>query len=597
MYEDRQPSGTGIQISCTSQEARLKMADYLEEIFEDDGGAGDIYDLNEDEDEFDNFEFDDYLEEEDLIDYDGDLLDHDEGFDHDLEDDFVDEILGEYGNDEIDPYDINDADLGLEDPPDDEKLDRRPDVPQFAREMDLEPSEVDANLELLKTLGSKIENHLIRSDQKERRKEAAKRLYREHRGLLHELEVKYDASPFLIESAPVIEAETGLTTEDFLDTFEGGNPERVLGDGFVSRERGEHYDEGVEELERLAHTEGDYETDINYEEIVRDSLGAGLAENIDLNQVRERAENNDRSLEAVLFDEELGQLIGEKMQEDPEEGQRLVEKKGDLKERIKEEKRRQAFEEVIHDTVEDENVRERAYREIHESDNPDLDFLAQEDVKEMLGTLAEDHLSENSSAYHDAERLSSRMDGNEVRFEIYDKSLENIPYKEDRDLPCTFPGSVHHTSHLFMNYMLDPATQVGKIETEKGDGVALMKMVEHEGEDFLYVHSVEADKGVNIASDKEISRTIQGQIEEYAEELSQQEPEIAHGEETREIDVEGILYSMERHNNGTPGNFQDALKEDDDYSVERVSPEHVGLKHDAFDHDFESGVRAYRKEV
>lgn len=573
------------------------MADYLEEIFEDDdGGAGDIYDLNEDEDELDNFEFDDYLEGEDLIDYDGDLLDHDEGFDPDLEDDFADEIL-DHEDDEVDPYNLNDLDLELEDLPGDEKLERRLDVPQFVREMGLEPSEVEANLELLETLGSKIENHLIRPDQKERRKEAAKRLYREHSGLLHEIDGKYDASPFLIESAPVIEAETGLTTEEFLDIFEGGNPERVLGDGFVSRDGREHHDEGVEELERLAHNEGDYETDINYEGIVRDSLGVDLAENIDLNQVKERAENNDRSLEAVLFDDELGQLIGEEMQEDPEEGQRLVEKKGDLKERIKEEKRLQAFEEVIHKTVEDESVRERAYREIHESDNPDLDFLAQEDVKEMLGALAEDHLSENSSAYRDAERLSNRMDGNEVQFEIYDKSLEKMPYKEDRELPCTFPGSVHHTSHLFMNYMLDPATQVGKIETEKGNGVALMKMVEHEGDDFLYVHSVEADKGVNIASDKEISRAIQGQIEEYAEELSQQEPEIAHGNETREIDVEGILYSMERHNNGTPGNFQDALKEDGDYFAERVSPEHVGLKHDAFDHDFEDGVRAYRKEV
>ena len=143
--------------------------------------------------------------------------------------------------------------------------------------------------------------------------------------------------------------------------------------------------------------------------------------------------------------------------------------------------------------------------------------------------------------------------------------------------------------------MLDPATQVGKIETDKGDGVALMKLVEHEGEDFLYVHSVEAEKGDNIASDKAVANTIQDQIEDYAQEILHEEHELMY--EDGEVKPERILYSMDQHNNGTPQNFQEVLMDDEEYSVQNAELNQLGLEHNSFDHDLSDGVRVYQKAL
>ena len=430
------------------------------------------------------------------------------------------------------------------------------------------------------------------------KEEAAEKIYNEDRELLYEVQDRYEASPFLIESMPTIETEIGLSPREFLGTFNGGSSERVLGEGFQSTEViGGQYEEGVEKLESLARIEGNYQTDIAYDEVIRDVLGAKVASEIDIDRALEAAENSERSVEAILFGDELGKLIGQKMQEDPEEGQEIVEKRDQLKEHLEEQKREKAFEDVIEEEIVDPELKEQAYREVQSSENPELGFLGQEQVRGMLETLADEHLSENSSAYHDAERLSREMDGREISFEVYDKSLENMPYQEDRSLPCTFPGSKHNTSTVFLNYMLDPGTQVGKIKTDKGDGVALMKVVEYEGDDFLYVHSVEADRGDNIASDKDAANAIRDQIEEYAQELSEEGYEIVYDGETREVDLEGVLYSMERHNNGTPGNFQEVLKEDDEYGVERTALDQVGLEHDGFDHNLGSGVQVYEKAV
>ena len=283
------------------------------------------------------------------------------------------------------------------------------------------------------------------------------------------------------------------------------------------------------------------------------------------------------------------------MEENPEEGQELVEKRNELKEQLEEEKREAAFQETIYREISDPELRERAYREVKNSENPELDFLSPNHVRRMLDTLASEHLSENSSAYHDAERLSRDMDGRSVSFEVYDKSLESMPYQEDRHIPCTFPGSYHDKSTLFLNYMLDPATQVGKIETDKGDGVALMKLVEHDGDDFLYVHSVEAEKGDNIASDRAVANTIQDQIEDYAQEVLHEEHELMY--EDGAVKPEGILYSMDRHNNGTPQNFQEVLMEDEEYSVQEVELGQLGLEHNSFDHDLSDGVKVYQKAL
>jgi len=147
---------------------------------------------------------------------------------------------------------------------------------------------------------------------------------------------------------------------------------------------------------------------------------------------------------------------------------------------------------------------------------------------------------------------------------------------------------------MFADYMLDPATQIGKISTDKGDGVALMKLVENEGDGYVYVHSVEADRGENIASDSRIAREIQTQIENYAEEISQYNLETSKGQE---IDIEGIMYCMDSHNQGTASSFQNAVKEYENPDTEELELKHLGIPHNGFDNDIEQGVEVYQKPV
>lgn len=462
-------------------------------------------------------------------------------------------------------------------------------MPEFVADLDNRGRDVAEEAGLVESLKSNFSY----SPAKDRK---AEEIYSDNRELLYEIQDRYEASSFVIGGLPIVETDMGVEPEKFLQEFEGGSEARTLEADFSSTDvAGGQYEQAVEKLESLARIEGNYETEIDYDSLVKAVLGPQIASEIDIEGALEASENED-SVESALLGQELGELIGKKMREDPEEAEKLIQKRDELKSRLSDKKRQEAFEQVIEEEIEYPELRQKAYREINRSEDPELDFLDHEQVNGMLGALADQHLAENSSAYHDAKRLSDLSDGREVSFEIYDKSLQEIPYKEDRSLPCTFPGS-NHNPEFFLNYMMDPGTQVGKIETEKGEGVALMKLVEDEGDEFLYVHSVEADRGDNIASDREIAETIQGQLEDYAQELAEGSYRISDDGQERDIELDGILYSMETHNNGTPGNFQRALREDDGFETDTRELDQVGLEHDAFDHDLGAGVSVYEKAL
>jgi hypothetical protein len=498
--------------------------------------------------------------------------------------------------DQVEPLEEFDGFLGegiggIQDAADRIKGDRASKLPEFAREMAVPTTSALQDLGLLKAINANIDHFEVPPGVEERRKEAAKKLYSEKKDFLEQIQANYDVSPFIIGSAPVIEAEMGTSPEEFVETFDGGDSSRVIGEGFRSRGVvGGQYERGIRKLESLARREGNFETEIDYEETVRGTIGEELFHDLDLAESIRNADD----VESILFEEEFGRLIGEMMEKNPERGQELIDKRNELKNRIDEEKRNEALKYAMKQGIEDSEIGEEAYREIIESESPDLGFLRQENVEGMLESLAEEHLSDDCSAYHEARVLADNMDGREVEFELYDKSFENMPYRADRDLPCTFPGSSHAKSAVFTSYMLDPATQIGKIETDKGEGVALMKLVEHEGDGFLYVHSVESDRGENIASDKEMAREIQNQIESYAEEISHLRYEVS---DSREIEMEGIMYCMDTHNQGTASSFQRALRDYDDPDVEELELEHVGLQHRGFDNDIEHGVSVYQKPV
>jgi hypothetical protein len=468
-------------------------------------------------------------------------------------------------------------------------------LPEFAREMSVPTKTALQDLELLKAINANIDHFEVPPEVEGRRKEAAKKLYREKKDFLKYVQSNYNVSPFIIGSAPVIETEMRFSPEEFVETFDGGDPSRVIGNGFRSiGVVGGQYERGITKLESLARREGHFETEIDYEEAVREAIGEELFHELNLGERIRQAEGCD--VESVIFEDELGSLIGELMQEDPERGQELIEKRNKLKNRIDEEKRNEALKYAMKQGIENPEIGEEAYREIIESESPDLGFLRQENVEGMLESLAEEHLSDNCSSYHEAKKLAENMDGREVEFEVYDKSFVNMPYKSDREYPCTLPGSFHAKTPIFAYYMLDPGMQIGKISTEKGNGVALMKLVEHEGDDFLYIHSVEADRGENIASDRELAREIQNQIESYAKEVSQQTYRLG----SRDVDLEGIMYSMDGHDEGTAANFRKAIEDIEDPDTVERKLKQIGTEyrqHRGLDYDLEEGVEVYQKPV
>jgi len=474
--------------------------------------------------------------------------------------------------------------------------------PRFAREMDIPRKQALLDLELLETLDSNIDHsNIVHKEttirQRKLRRKAAKELYKEKKDLLKHIQDNYRVSPFIIGSAPAIESETNLSTEEFVHRFTGGDSNKVIGEGFHSQGVvGGQYEEGVEKLESLARKEGKFETDIDYKGTVRRAIGESLFNKLDLEAKIREAKVEGRDVETALLEDEFNDLIGELMQENPERGQELIDKRNKLKAEIDDEKRTEALKYAMKNGISDPGIGEEAYRQMIESENPDLGFLRQDNVEEMLESMAEEHLSDDCSAYHEAKRLADNMDGREVEFEIYDKSFENMPFKDGREYPCTLPGSAHAKSVYFADYMLDPGMQIGKISTEKGEGVALMKIVEHDGDDFLYVHSVEADKGVNIVSNKEVAREVQNQIENYADEISQETYNIG----SREVDVEGIMYSMNGHDVGTAANFREAIRNIENPDTVEQNLTQVGLEygqHQGLDYDLEAGVEVYKKPV
>ena len=131
-----------------------------------------------------------------------------------------------------------------------------------------------------------------------------------------------------------------------------------------------------------------------------------------------------------------------------------------------------------------------------------------------------------------------------VEFEVYDKDIKNMP-SDNRSVPCTFPGGMSDNS--FINYMTDPGTQIGLLESGEDEGAVISHPVKYEGQDHLLVHSVESDDG--ITSRKDVSLAIREQIEEYAE----------------KADMEGVIYSTASHNTAAKDFIESALTQDPQY--------------------------------
>lgn len=314
--------------------------------------------------------------------------------------------------------------------------------------------------------------------------------------------------------------------DDFLQIFNGEVPDGFLlepgfqqryftdGDSAVdSKDEANEafYEQGIDQLERIARGQG------------KISL--------------EESEINELELELKGTIEEIKSSSGRPSQE-------LIQRKNQLKEQITEQKRQKAFEELNID---------------YDSGNPDYSELSPLEVRKALDQLGQEYL-ENCKAKEKTREIASNIDvsndvGNGyVDFEVWDKSLETLPH-DDRSVPCSFPGGSREQELL--GYMLDPRTQIAKLEAGDDKGAVISNLVEHQGEDYLFVHSVESDDGITSRND--ISLAIKEHIEDYAEEAG----------------VLGVVYSTDNHNSAAQ-DFVETLEREFDYQNQELELDKVG---------------------
>ncbi|WP_414837133.1 hypothetical protein [Candidatus Nanohalococcus occultus] len=310
------------------------------------------------------------------------------------------------------------------------------------------------------------------------------------------------------------------TVDDFLETFTGDIPDEFLlepsfkqryftdGESTVdSKDEANEafYEKGIDQLERIARGQGE----ISLEEPQIDAL-----------------------------EQELRSTISEIKSSDGRPSQDLIEKKNQLKQQITEEKREKAFEDLSLD---------------YESENPDYSDLSPLEVRKALDQLGQEYL-ENCSAEEEATEIASNIDVSDdvgngyVDFEVWDKSLETLPH-DDRSVPCSFPGGSRE-EELF-GYMLDSGTQITKLEAGADKGAVISNIVECDGEDYLFVHSVESDDAITSRND--ISLAIKQHIEDYA----------------HKADLEGVVYSTDSHNSAA-NDFVNALEQEFEYEEQEL---------------------------
>lgn len=346
--------------------------------------------------------------------------------------------------------------------------------------------------------------------------------------------VNSDRESYLLRQKEEIDSTYGSMGE-FLDEFVDGaaselveNPE-FEAEYFMSGENisqsgeqaaGEAYQEGLSLLERVAHGGGNFELDEEY---------------------------RDDSIEEI--EEEL-QEVGQKLSEsEGRPDQELIDTKNTLKEKLAFRKRKTVFEDLgvdYADSPEEEQELDADYFESKLEDPGELRSTMSQIAQEFMSN-SEDDFQPNSEVARDLYSEASNIEvglnseSGHLKIEAWEKNVEDIPGPVNQ-VPCVLPGGPREEGVL--HYMEDPGTQILKIDSVQGEGVAINNIVEHDGDEYLFVHSVESED--NLTASEQYSRAIKNGIEEYAEELG----------------VDGLIYNTDVHNEA-PGDFTDNLEKID----------------------------------
>ena len=313
----------------------------------------------------------------------------------------------------------------------------------------------------------------------------------------------------------------------FLTEYKGGNPEKVLepdfeqtyfldGENAVDEQEdavNANYEKGITLLERLSRDQGNFEV---------------------------------TNPEIQEMNEELEETIEQISNSDGRPPQNLIQKKNQLRSQIEEKKREEAFEDLG----------------IEYGDNVDFSDLSPLEVRQTLDQLSQEYL-ESCKAEKEAKEIASHIDvsgdvGNGyVKFEMYDKDITNMP-DDDRAVPCSFPGG--SMEHEFLGYIQDKGTQIGMLESGDDTGAVISHPVQHEGEDYLLIHSVESDDG--ITSRQDVSEAVRKHIVDYAEEAG----------------MDGVIYSTSSHNSAAEDFIENAVEGDENYTERTFKVDKEGDK-------------------
>ncbi|MDY6771261.1 MAG: hypothetical protein SV186_04905 [Candidatus Nanohaloarchaea archaeon] len=410
--------------------------------------------------------------------------------------------------------------------------------------------------------------------------EEVQELYREHEDLLHGL-VDDEEGRYLVRNATQLEEAAEMPIEEFIDTFQGGAPDDltmapeygaeklITTDGEVTDDVDEAatqaYQDGVATLERLARNAGRFAFELSterQEDVLAEVVPEEAVDAIDV-----------EAEEHVVA--QIGEQIGQAYQDgDQELAEELKEAKHEYEERLDRAKRERAFDEVG----------------LEYGDDPDYGDLDPGTVRDALDQFVQEYLDDcnirqTAAQVSDSIVVDADVGGNAVEVSAWDKDLDTLPYK-DRQVPCTFPGGMDSYEHNFLGYMADPETQVLTIETEEQSGAALLNRVEHDGDQYLFLHSVESDDGITASTG--VSQAIDDALREYTRTVA---------DDPDEPDVEGLIYSMDGHNSAAR-DFQDVVRRDDGFEEETIEVEKYG-RHDLhFDGGYpdDPSVTAYVKE-
>ncbi|MFB6114878.1 MAG: hypothetical protein ABEK04_01190 [Candidatus Nanohalobium sp.] len=355
-------------------------------------------------------------------------------------------------------------------------------------------------------------------------------------------------------------------------------PEFFREDGEIIEEPGEaqqkYMEQSLAHLDRIQRGAGNFNnplTQDEIEEIVEEVEAEGL---VDTEEVvpEEAEEYGDAFIQNV--NSELGPRIGELMQEDREKGQQLVEVKNELMDKVGVKRREKAFEDV--------GLKGR-----------DTSDLSVKEIGEIFEGLYREHM-DDSDVKQKTRELAETEGAEAVEAQLYDNNVEDLLIK-DRSVPCTFPGSDYDNYEgNFIDYMLDPATQVLEVQDSRGEAYVVTNLVEFEGDDYLMVHSAESDDG--ITSREDTSKAIKQGIQEYVADMAWEPYHLDLDEPKGEI--EGLIYSMDNHNSAAQDFQQKALEDEETYEEEEIEVRKKGRTDMRFDVNYspEAEINGYVKK-